>query len=283
MDHLILKFQIHQVKKCLFLTLASREEDIQLILKLKLVKVRREVLFTNQQYLLRYNSRHAKVRLLILVLQTLYRHRLQKQVHPSRGIHRNTDPNAYNQILQGGAQSGNQSINIPQGFHYSTDYNTLNMIPNLGNQGTQNYNPQAVPHPRNQTHDLLRRMTEMMQHQFGLKPRGQTVSYRHPYPEWYDLVALPHNYRILEFTCLLGKIAQAPQNMSVDILLSWEKLLLRMRTGFDFCLYHCQDQHSLSFQLCRPTLSPTRQTWRRNFIPISMLGQVRKTLQIWLI
>ena len=77
--------------------------------------------------------------------------------------------------MQGGAQSGNQSINIPQGFHYSTDYNTLNMIPNPEYQGTQNYNPQAAPQPRNQTDDLLRQMTEMMQHQFGLKPRGHCI------------------------------------------------------------------------------------------------------------
>lgn len=79
------------------------------------------------------------------------------------------------------------------------------MIPNLGYQGTQNYNPQAAPQPWNQIDDLLRRMTEMMQHQFGLKPKGQTLSYKRPYPEWYDLVALPHNYRILEFTKFTGQ------------------------------------------------------------------------------
>jgi hypothetical protein len=85
--------------------------------------------------------------------------------------------------LQGGAQSGNQNTNIPQGFYYSTDYNTLNMIPNLGYQGTQNFNPQAIQQPRNQADELLRKMIEMMQHQFGLKPKGQTLSYKHPYPE----------------------------------------------------------------------------------------------------
>lgn len=45
----------------------------------------------------------------------------------------------------------------------------------------------------------------MMQHQFGLKPKGQTLSYKRSYLEWYDLVALPHNYRILEFTKFTGQ------------------------------------------------------------------------------
>lgn len=77
-------------------------------------------------------------------------------------IWRNADPNAYNQILQGGAQSGSQGINVPQGFHYSLDYNTLNMIPNPGYQDTQNYSPQAVQQPSTQTDELIQRMTDMM-------------------------------------------------------------------------------------------------------------------------
>ena len=47
--------------------------------------------------------------------------------------------------------------------------------------------------------ELLLRVTEMMKNQFGLKPKGHTFSYKHPYPEWYDLVALPTNYRLSEF------------------------------------------------------------------------------------
>ena len=39
----------------------------------------------------------------------------------------------------------------------------------------------------------------MMKNQFGLKLKGLTFSYKCPYSEWYDLVALPINYRLLEF------------------------------------------------------------------------------------
>ena len=57
-------------------------------------------------------------------------------------IHRDTDPNIYNQRLQAANQQKTQQIEIPQGYHYGTYYNTLHMIPNLGYQDTQNFNPQ---------------------------------------------------------------------------------------------------------------------------------------------
>ena len=45
----------------------------------------------------------------------------------------------------------------------------------------------------------------MMKNQFGLKSKGLTFSYKCPYPEWYDLVALPANYRLLEFGKFTGQ------------------------------------------------------------------------------
>ena len=53
--------------------------------------------------------------------------------------------------------------------------------------------------PNSNADELLLRVTEIMKNQFGLKSKGQTFSYKHPYPEWYDLVALSTNYRLLEF------------------------------------------------------------------------------------
>ena len=83
------------------------------------------------------------------------------------------------------------------------------MIPNLGYQGTKNFNLQMGQQlPRNSnsnTDELLFRVTEIMKDQFSLKPKGQTFSYKRPYPEWYDLVALPMNCRLLEFTKFTGQ------------------------------------------------------------------------------
>ena len=45
----------------------------------------------------------------------------------------------------------------------------------------------------------------MMKNQFGLKPTGLTFSYKYPYLEWYNLVALPTNYRLLEFAKFTGQ------------------------------------------------------------------------------
>lgn len=51
----------------------------------------------------------------------------------------------------------------------------------------------------------MKKMSDMMQQQFGLKPKGQTLSYRRPYPEWYDLVALPSHYQIPELSKFTGQ------------------------------------------------------------------------------
>ena len=83
------------------------------------------------------------------------------------------------------------------------------MMPNPGYQRTQDFNPQMgqqVPrNPNPQADELLLKVTEMTKNQFGLKPKGLTFSYKRPYPEWYDLVALPTNYRLLEFTKFTGQ------------------------------------------------------------------------------
>ena len=65
----------------------------------------------------------------------------QKIVPSVQRIHRDTNPNVYNQRLQAANQQRTQPIEIPQGYHYGTDYNTLHMIPNPGYQGTQNFSP----------------------------------------------------------------------------------------------------------------------------------------------
>ena len=61
------------------------------------------------------------------------------------------------------------------------------MIPNPGYQGTQNFNPQIGQQLQenldSSTDELLLRVTKMMKNQFGLKPKGQTSSYKYPYLE----------------------------------------------------------------------------------------------------
>ena len=83
------------------------------------------------------------------------------------------------------------------------------MIPNLGYQGIRDFNPQMGQqvqiNPNLLADELLLRVTEMMKNQFSLKPKGLTFSYKRPYPEWYNLVALPTNYRLPEFAKFTGQ------------------------------------------------------------------------------
>ena len=77
------------------------------------------------------------------------------------------------------------------------------MMLNLGYQGTRDFNPQMSQQVQRNSNsnadELLLRVTEMMKNQFGLKPKVLTFSYKRLYPEWYDLVTLSTNYRLLEF------------------------------------------------------------------------------------
>ena len=67
---------------------------------------------------------------------------LAQKIAPSiQRIHRDIDPYVYNQRLQAASQQRTQQIEIPQGYHYGIDYNTLQMMPNLGHQGMWDFNP----------------------------------------------------------------------------------------------------------------------------------------------
>ena len=60
-----------------------------------------------------------------------------QKIAPSvQKIRRDVDPNVYNQRLQVANQQRTQQREIPQGYHYGTNYNTLHMIPNPGYEGT---------------------------------------------------------------------------------------------------------------------------------------------------
>ena len=64
---------------------------------------------------------------------------------------------------------------------------------------------QLQKNPDSNADELLLIVTEMMKNQIGLKPKGQTFSYKCSYPEWYDLVALPKNYRLPKFAKFTGE------------------------------------------------------------------------------
>ena len=139
---------------------------------------------------------------------------------------------------------------------------------------------QLQRNPNSNADELLLRVTEMMKNQFGLKPKGQTFSYKRPYIEWYDLVALPTNYWLSEFAKFTGQDNTSTKNMSVSILHSCAKHPLKGPIEFVSSPCPCQGQPSLGFHHCWLTPLPIGLTLRRNFIHIIVLGLEKRRLSI---
>ena len=131
---------------------------------------------------------------------------------------------------------------------------------------------QLLRNSNSNTDELLLRVTEINKNRFGLKPKGQTFSYKHPYPKWYDLVALPTNYRLLEFAKFTGQDSTSTIEHVSRYLTQWVKHPLKKLIEFISSLYPCQDQLSPGFHYYQLILLPIGLTWRRNFIYISILG-----------
>jgi hypothetical protein len=83
------------------------------------------------------------------------------------------------------------------GYHEVMNYGAIDALPNLG------YGPAAGV----QEDDILvQKMADLMQNQFGLKPKMQGPTYTPPFPEWYYNVILPPRVKPpTEFTKFSGQ------------------------------------------------------------------------------
>ena len=84
------------------------------------------------------------------------------------------------------------------GYHTVVDYSAINAMPNPGykNATGLTYGTQAYGAPKDDVDIIMDRMADMMKNQFGLKPKAQAHTYRSPYPEWYNSVALPPRVKV---------------------------------------------------------------------------------------
>jgi hypothetical protein len=83
------------------------------------------------------------------------------------------------------------------GYHEVGNYGAIDAFPHPG----------YVPAAGAQEDDALaRKMAELMQNQFGLKPKMQGPAYKPPFPEWYFNVLLPPRVKPpTEFTKFSGQ------------------------------------------------------------------------------
>jgi hypothetical protein len=78
------------------------------------------------------------------------------------------------------------------GYSEFMDYSAIDALPNPGYGGAAGM-PFGGTGNQDVNIDLLtQRMTDVLQNQFGLKPKNQGHVYTPPFPEWYNRVVLPH-------------------------------------------------------------------------------------------
>jgi hypothetical protein len=83
------------------------------------------------------------------------------------------------------------------GYSEFMDYSAIDVFPNPG-YGSATGMPAGRPRNQDTNVDLLvQRMTDVLQNQFGLKPKNQGHVYTSPFPEWYQRVALPNRVKVL--------------------------------------------------------------------------------------
>jgi hypothetical protein len=87
------------------------------------------------------------------------------------------------------------------GYSEFMDYSAINALPNPRYGGTTGI-PAGGPGNQDTNVDfLVQRMTNVLQNQFGLKPKSQGHVYTPPFVEWYHRVSLPNRVKVpTEFT-----------------------------------------------------------------------------------
>jgi hypothetical protein len=68
------------------------------------------------------------------------------------------------------------------GYHEVMDYGAIDALPNPGYDTAAGVQEDDI---------LVQKMADLMQNQFGLKPKLQRPAYTPPFPEWYYRVILP--------------------------------------------------------------------------------------------
>jgi hypothetical protein len=92
------------------------------------------------------------------------------------------------------------------GYSEFMDYSAIDAFPNLG-YGAVTGLPTGRPGNQDANVDLLvQRMTDVLQNQFGLKPKNQGHVYTSPFPKWYHRIALSNRVKVpTEFTKFSGQ------------------------------------------------------------------------------
>jgi hypothetical protein len=78
------------------------------------------------------------------------------------------------------------------------DYGVIDAFPNPGYGAAAGMPNGPIGRPWDQDANvdlMVHKMADVLQNQFGLKPKMQGQVYTPPFPEWYHRVALPHRVK----------------------------------------------------------------------------------------
>jgi hypothetical protein len=82
------------------------------------------------------------------------------------------------------------------GYLEFMDYSAVDALPNPGYGGATEMPVGGTGNQDVNIDLLMQRMTNVLQNQFGLKPKNQGHVYTPPFPEWYNRVALPNRVKV---------------------------------------------------------------------------------------
>jgi hypothetical protein len=82
------------------------------------------------------------------------------------------------------------------GYSEFMDYSAVDALPNPGYGGATGMPVGGTGNQDVNIDLLMQRMTDVLQNQFGLKPKNQGHVYTPPFPEWYNRVALPNRVKV---------------------------------------------------------------------------------------
>jgi hypothetical protein len=86
------------------------------------------------------------------------------------------------------------------------DYSVVDALPNPGYGATTGMPVGGLGNQETNVDLLVQKMIEVLQNQFGLKPKNQGHLYTPPFPKWYHRVALPNRVKVpSEFTKFSGQ------------------------------------------------------------------------------
>jgi hypothetical protein len=85
-----------------------------------------------------------------------------------------------------------------EGYSEIMDYGAIDAFPNPGYGAAAGMPNEPIGRPEDQDANvdlMVQKMADVLQNQFGLKPKMQGQVYTPPFSEWYHRVALPHRVK----------------------------------------------------------------------------------------